>query len=495
MTDMELGPKTRIDDLLTRYPFMLEFFVDRSPKFKLLQNRFSRRTLGRIATMNQVASIGGLDLGELLDDIAREIREQTGEEVAVAGGNGEVEALAPQEREARQEVLKSIIKDLHDGEDMAVVKQRFLELIRDIDASEIAAMEQALIEEGMPEAEVKRLCDVHVEVFKESLEEQPPPETPPGHPVNTFMLENRATEEITREIRGIIDEARAATDRDGYLAGRRDDLARLVEKLAEIDLHYLRKENQLFPILEGYHVEGPSQVMWALHDDARNALRTAREELSEGRVADAVNTVDYAVQTIVDMIYKEEHILYPMALETLTEEDWLKVRRGEEEIGYSWVGPSGDWPAGAEAAPGGGEAAGAPEELSLTVGHLTPVQMDLILLHLPIELSFVDENDEVCYYTGLEHKIFPRSPGVIGRRVQNCHPRSSLDKVQRILDQFRSGEKDEAEFWIEAKGGFIHIRYFAVRDAEGNYRGTLETVQEVSRIRKLSGQQRLLDWD
>ncbi|MHB0914937.1 MAG: DUF438 domain-containing protein [Thermoleophilia bacterium] len=487
---MELGPKTKIDDLLTRYPFMLEYFVSKSPKFKLLKNPVSRRTLGKIATMSQVASIGGMDLDELLGDIAVAIREQTGEEVAVSGGDDEVEALAPEEREARQEVLKSIIKDLHDGADMTSVKQRFLELIRDIDASEIAAMEQALIEEGMPETEVKRLCDVHVEVFKESLEAQPAPEMPAGHPVNTFMLENQTTEAITGEIKGLLDEAGG---RDDFLLERRDDLARLVDRLAEIDLHYLRKENQLFPILEGYHIEGPSQVMWALHDDIRGAIKTARAELTDGKVSAAANTLRYVMQSVIDMIYKEEHILYPMALETLTADDWLKVRRGEEEIGYSWVTPSGVWPT-VEEAPGQTVGA-APEELSLTIGHLTPEQMDLVLLHLPIELSFVDENDEVCYYTGLEHKIFPRSPGVIGRRVQNCHPRSSLDKVQRILEQFRTGEKDEAEFWIDAKGGFIHIRYFAVRDAEGNYRGTLETVQEISGIRKLTGEQRLLDWD
>jgi hypothetical protein len=488
---MKLGPKTKIDDLLSRFPFLLDYFVGLSPKFKLLQNPVSRRTLGKIATMGQVASIGGLEIDQLLAGVTAEVKKQTGEVLTSGSADEAVEAFSPEEREARQEVLKSIIKDLHDGEEVAAVKQRFLELIKDVDASEIAAMEQALIAEGLPETEVKRLCDVHVEVFRESLETQPAPEMPAGHPVNTFMLENRATEKIVEAIREIL---AAAAGQKEILQQRLPELEQELDRLAQIDLHYLRKENQLFPLLEGYNVEGPSQVMWALHDDIRGAIKTARAELAGGQAADAVNTLNYATQSIVDMIYKEEHILFPMALETLAEADWIKVRRGEEEIGYAWVEPTGEWPGAAEAASAEADE-GKPAALDLATGHLTPEQINLMLLHLPIELSFVDENDEVCYYTGLEHKVFPRSPGVIGRKVQNCHPRASLDKVQRIIDGFRSGEQDVADFWIEMGDRLIHISYYAVRDAEGRYKGTLETVQDVTSIRGLTGQKRLLGWD
>ncbi len=502
---MELGPKTKIDDLLSSYPFLLDFFLDQSPKFKILKNPFSRKTIGKVATMTQVASIGGIPLQQLLGDIARKIEAETGEQVTLAAGDGEAEPRAFEDEEARRLVLKEIIRDLHDGEDMESIKRRFQELVQDIDASEIASMEQALMEEGMPESEIKRLCDVHVEVFRESLEEQEAVAAPPGHPVHTFMLENRAAEALLAQLKPLLEEARADASGGAVARKHADELRRLLDGIAAIDIHYLRKENQLFPLLEKHSVDAPSQVMWALHDDVRDALRTARSELEAGDAAAAVNTLAYLAETIDDMIYKEEHILFPMAMETLSGDEWRRVRRGEEEIGYAWVEPEADWGA-AEAAPGdgrgtagdaadagGGTAAGGRIELS--TGHLTPEQIDLVMTHLPVEISFVDENDEVCYYSQVPHKIFPRSPGVIGRRVQKCHPSASLDRVQRILDEFKAGSKDSADFWIQKDGRFIYIRYFPVRDGGGNYRGTIEVVQDATELRQLSGEQRLLDWE
>lgn len=488
---VELSSKTKINDLLGRYPFLLAFFLNQSPKFKLLQNPITRKTIGKVATMGQVASLGGLDLGKLLSGVANEIKEENGEEISIKLGDETVEPLAPESREARQEVLKDIIKDLHAGEDMAVLKQRFHDLVKDVDSSEIAAMEQGLIAEGMPEAEIKKLCDVHVEVFKESFEKEGTPEAPPGHPVNTFMLENRATEEIIRETTVVLDKA---GEDDESFRQHRSELEQLVERLSQVDLHYLRKENQLFPILEGYGVEGPSQVMWAIHDDIRDAIKTARTELGAGQGREAINTIRYALQSITDMIYKEEHILFPMTIETLSEADWQKVRAGEEEIGYAWIEPQQGWTEQAGAAVQA-EIPGGPATLSLDTGAVTPEQVNLILKHLPLELSFVDENDAIMYYSQVPHKIFPRSPGVIGRKVQNCHPPSSLDKVEKILDEFKSGKRDVADFWIEKQGRFIFIQYFAVRDANGTYKGTLEATQDATDIRALTGQQRLLDWE
>lgn len=478
---MEISPKTKIDDLLSSYPFLLDFFLAKSPKYKLLQSSFSRRTVGKVATLAQVASIGGLNLDQMLLDIAAEIGEKTGEEVA------------PEDRKARQEILKGIIRDLHNGVDMEILKQRFHELIKDVDATEIAAMEQGLIAEGMAESEIKRLCDVHVEVFQESLDIQAAPETPPGHPVHTFMLENRVAEEITRKIAQVFDKAGELGEEE-FFSQHRGELEQLMGRLADIDLHYLRKENQLFPLLEGYEITGPSQVMWALHDDIRNAIKTARGEIAASRGHEALNTIKYAIKSIDDMVYKEENILFPMAMETLSDADWQKVGRGESEIGYAWIVPEQGGTSGETVSPALKKSAEGPESLDLATGQLTPEQVNLMLTHLPVEISFVDENDEVRYYSQVEHKIFPRSPGVIGRRVQNCHPPASLDKVQKILDEFKSGKKDVADFWIEKNGRFIYIRYFAVRDAGGTYKGTLEVVQDATVIRGLTGQQRLLDW-
>ena len=271
---MELSAKTKIDDLLRKYPFLMDYFISKSPKFKMLESSVMRKTVAKVAPLAHVASIGGIEIGTLLSEIAAVIREKTGEEVVVAGAGPVVGVEAD-----RQEILKGIIKDLHKGVDMPVLKQRFHELIRDIDPSEIAKMEQRLIEEGMPESEIKRLCDVHVEVFRESLSQQEAPTVPPGHPIHTFMKENRAAEDIIREMTGIMETLCDSPDKEVFKQ-HSEKLAGLVARLSEINLHYLRKENQLFPILEQHNISGPSEVMWALHDDIRQMFKYAGEQIA-----------------------------------------------------------------------------------------------------------------------------------------------------------------------------------------------------------------------
>lgn len=276
---------------------------------------------------------------------------------------------------------------------------------------------------------------------------------------------------------------------------------------------------------------GPTKVMWAIHDDIRKELKDLRRQI-EQKIQSAEQASRLAVRTgqvlqmIQDMVYKEEKILFPMSLEVLREEDWARVKRGEEEIGYAWVQPGTGWKPAVEAVgdlSGGGGYAGygrpagvgesTPEPgaaaagasvpqprrvqtlLDLRTGRLSAEQVDLMLTHLPVDISFVDENDTVIYYSDTPDRIFPRSPGVIGRKVQNCHPPKSVHIVNRILEAFRKGERDVAEFWIEMHGRFIHIRYFAVRDDDGRYRGCLEVSQEVTAIRALKGEKRLLDWE
>jgi DUF438 domain-containing protein len=487
---MDLNANTKIDDLLKDYPFLMEFLVSRSPKFKLLESAVMRKTVGKVATLSQAASIGGIELAVLLKDIAAEIRKRTGTDVPI--GTAKAEAAPVMDADARQELLKDIIRDLHKGVEMSVLKHRFHELIKDIDPSEIAKMEQRLMAEGMPESEVKRLCDVHVEVFKESLSAQDAPVVPPGHPLHTYMLENRAVEGILHELDHVLAKLGDAPDKAAF-AVLQQGLAKIVERLADIDLHYLRKENQLFPVLEVHGITGPSQVMWALHDDIRVAVKSAKAGVRDALVPDVVNTLRYLAKAIRDMVYKEEHILFPMAKDLLTDAEWQKVRQGEEEIGYAWITPQQGWTGGTGQAPK--QESRAAGTIGLDTGVMTVEQVNMMLKHMPLDISFVDENDEVRYYSATKERIFPRSPGVIGRKVQNCHPPKSFAMVQKILDEFRAGRRDKADFWIQMKGRFLLIQYFAVRDDKGAYKGTLEVSQDVTEIKKLEGQKRLLDWD
>jgi hypothetical protein len=467
---MELAPKTKIAAVLAAYPFIKDYLIGVSPNFKALDNPMMMNTLGRMATLSQVAMMGGVELDVLIAGIADEIKTRTGEETVAEG------KLAPPE--GRQEILKGIIKDLHKGVDIDILKKRFLDLIKDVSPTEIASMEQKLIEEGMPESEVKRLCSVHVEVFKESLEKTKTiPGLPSGHPVHTLMLENRYAE-------GILEEIGAAKGHQG--------LSEILERLSAIDRHYLRKEHQLFPVLEAKGISGPSKVMWSLHDDIRYFLKDIKATAKTAMPTD--NELKTLVFMVNDMIYKEEHILFPMALETLSDDDWARVKKGEEEIGYAWLESAEplQTSGGAMLPPLPADRVGS---LNLDTGQVTPEQVNLMLTHLPVDVSFVNENDEVIYYSQTRERIFPRSPGIIGRKVQNCHPPKSVHVVENILGAFKKGEKDVAEFWLQMKGRFIHIRYFAVRDGSGKYKGTLEVSQDVTEIRALSGERRLLEWD
>ena len=398
-------------------------------------------------------------------------------------------------KEARQEVLKDIIRELHQGGKLEDQKKRFAELLKDVSPTEISEMEQNLIEEGLPEDEIKRLCDVHVQVFKESLEGQPLPAAIPGHPLHTLTAENRALEKILEELKGLLDRLSAAEGGAG-LESLRSDLRSTLDRLAAVEKHYLRKENQLFPLLETRGVGGPSKVMWAIHDDIRAMLRDFRGLLDTEKASELIAVGRRLAEMMSDMIYKEEKILLPMSLETLNDEDWARVKKGEEEIGYAWVTPGTEWKPTVKAA----ELPPLPElhrpaaSLPLDTGGLTPEQVNLLLKNLPADVTFVDETDTVRYYSVGAERIFPRSPAVIGRKVQNCHPPDSVHMVKRILEAFRAGRRDVAEFWIQLEGRFIQIRYFAVRDGEGHYKGCLEVSQDVTAIRELRGEQRLLDW-
>jgi len=542
---MELTISTKIGELIDKYPYLVEFLPTVSPKYKKLTNPIVRKTMGNIATLNMVAKMGDIDFTTLKRKIEDEIRRNEG--VKSASGtvvSGERREARPGIAEDRAEVLKSIIKDLHAGVPMDVLKQRFAELVKDISPSEISRMEQKLIDEGMPESEVKRLCDVHVQVFRHSLDAKEPPKAPLGHPVHTFMEENRISEKIIEEIQTRLHKIGTPPNMNDFFYHKMR-LINLMERLGELDKHYLRKENQLFPILEKHGISGPSSVMWAIHDDIRAEIKAAKAHLAEDKAAESIASMQNLAKMVREMVYKEEHILLPMSMETLSSEDWSKVRQGEEELGYAWVMPAADWPdagvahksagvpaettaaaptavtpaensetvpepaAADDPEPAGDKVVHADSEpgpedpaeaqvceakIILDTGALSQSQVNLMLKHLPLDLTFVNANDEVAYYSAGKERIFPRSPGIIGRKVQKCHPPKSIDVVENILKAFKDGTKENADFWVEAGGRLIYIRYFAIRDPGGNYQGTLEISQDITDIKMLDGERRLLDW-
>lgn len=540
---MHIAPSTSIHDLVTEHPYLIDVLADFAPAFAKLKNPLLRNTLGRVATLQQAADIAGLEVNGLMLHIARGVLDHSTEAVTIvpkgapgtgakpasfagqadAGGTpcatncgtpydaGQTPAgsTASLTDAARMDTLKELIRELHAGADPASLKARFAVAVGDISGRDIARLEQAMVAEGLPEAEIKRLCSLHVDLFKGALDEAPAVSAPAGHPVRTYMDENAKAMELASEIISQVDRMhRTPGDRTSPI----DEMAwsfssryvqELLEDLARIEVHYTRKENQLFPLLEENGIEAPPKVMWEVHDDIRALFKAARAAMENLAATGSALAAREVAEAVKDMVYKEEKVLFPMALESLTEAQWARVRHGEDEIGYAWVTPGDEWTPQATylagltdtaGTAGRARASGSAQLVQLDTGALAPNVLNQMLRSLPVDLSFVDADDRVAYYSDVPHRIFPRSAAVIGRNVRNCHPPKSVHMVEDILAKFKAGERDMAEFWIELGGRFLHIRYFAVRDTEGAYLGCLEVSQDVTDIRALSGQRRLLEW-
>ena len=467
MAEFTISETTKIIDVFNRFPFLEADLIELDSKFKRFKNPILRRTVGRKATLNDVSAIIGIDLNKLMDYILAKIEEKSQTIVSFEEDIQEIKSGWVDEKARKREMMKALVLELHEGQDdLSTLQERFREILGDVEATDIATMEQELINSGeLTVDQITLLCDLHVGIFEESLREKLKPETKPGHPVHTYMAENAKAKEIIAEL-------------------RRKPTPELIAELGKIEIHYTRLENQLFPMLEKKKFEGPSQVMWAKHDEVRALIRQ-RENVD----------VNELTSQVEDMIFKEESILFPTSMELLTSVDWQRVRNGEEEIGFAWVTPGDEWkpltPEDIHQVP---STLISDKILSLDTGKMPLELLNLILTHLPIEISFINEQDEVVYYSDTKERIFPRSPGVIGRKVQKCHPPKSVHLVNQIIDAFKAGTQDVAEFWITMAGKFLHIRYFAIRDTDNIYRGTLEVMQDVTKIRSLEGERRLVHW-
>lgn len=403
-------------------------------------------------------------------------------------------------REYRQKILKELILELHNGKTVEEVKERFSKLIEGISPTEISAMENALIKEGMPVAEVQRLCDVHAAVFKGSIEEIHQPvnqEEIPGHPVHTFKMENRALERlIEKTIKPLLEELKKEDKPE-----TREKLSEGFLKLWELDKHYLRKENLLFPYMEKYGITAPPKVMWGVDDEIREAIKEVQGLLQEsaGDSGLLLQKAEAAVDRVLEMIFKEENILFPMVLETLSEDEWLKIARESHELGYCLYEPKKEWkPVRVdveEKEQKQGEAPAGKGYIKFDTGIMTQPELEAMLDALPVDVTFVDKEGIVKYFTQGKERIFPRTKAVIGRKVQNCHPPASVHVVEKIVEDLKAGVKDHEDFWIKMRDKYILIRYFAVRDKEGNFLGILEFTQDIGPIKLIEGEKRLLSED
>jgi DUF438 domain-containing protein len=396
--------------------------------------------------------------------------------------------------EKRKNLIKELLKKIHAGTSVESLKSEFSTLLDDTNAAEITQVEQMLIEEGMPAEEIQHLCDVHVLLFKDTLDDTQSPETMPGHPIRNYLLENQAIRSRLEALATLNTHLDANPNMEKLQV-----LKHLIQTIATFEKHYARKENILFPYLEKKGFSGPSTVMWGIHDqirkDWKNALQLIHEDTlgSKSNLAELKKLNQQFSEQMKEMIYKEEKILFPAAIERLTENEWLQIADQESEIGYCFIQPETHKLSANESNPKPDTARISEGQLPLDTGALTVKQINLMIRALPVDITFVDENDEVRFFSLTRDRVFQRSPAIIGRKVQNCHPPQSVDKVQQILLDFKSGKRDEAEFWIQMGEKFVVITYYALRDEDGTYRGTVEVSLDAAHLRGLKGERRLLD--
>lgn len=393
----------------------------------------------------------------------------------------------------RIETLKSIIKNLHDGADPESLKEEFGELLAEVGPTEIAAMENSLMSDGMPQSEIQRMCDVHAAVLGGAAPHGPI-DVPVGHPVHTFRLENQRIRDIVSEYQRV-----AAALGEEASPEVINNWKSAHEALAGVDVHYQRKEFLVFPYLEKAGIAGPPKVMWGVHDEIREKIAAAGEVLENHLELDAEG-LGLAIQTIVNpmleqvegMTDKEDRILWPMTLEHVSVQDWEAVRAQWEEFGKGLVEPAGVWLPVVPRLPEKKVDLPADDAVTLPSGHLSLRQLTALLNTLPMDLTFVDAEGRVGFFSEGDDRVFARNRAIIGRRVEDCHPPKSVHIVEQVVDDLKSGTRDVAEFWIQMGDRFVHIRYFAVRDDGGEYLGTLEVTQDIAPLRALDGERRLL---
>lgn len=347
---------------------------------------------------------------------------------------------------------------------------------------------------------------------------------PENHPLWVYVEEINAVEKVAIEADELLKQ-------DKFI---KNPWLGVFDNLAQWRIHLSRKQNQLYPMLEEHGFDRPTRIMWTFDDGVRDAISTSYALLREDKLSEFIASMPETLEKLRDLNAKELEVLYPTAVKLLSDEEFVRMSASDHEIGYAIISAppvyvvegvndndvtaNGCGAIGGEGTAGTGHVSneflqdlagllskyvgpingGAPAKnqvLDVATGKLTLEQINLLFRHLPVDLSYVDENELVAFYNDTPHRIFPRSANVIGREVRNCHPAKSVHVVEEIIEKFRSGEQSQAEFWINKPGLFIYVLYTAVRDDNGTFRGVLEMMQDCTHIRELTGSQTLLTWD
>ena len=399
--------------------------------------------------------------------------------------------------EKRVEDLLAFSLGVMSGENVKDLIDKYSEAINNITPHDMLKLEDRQMRMGITPEAIKKDVEKVINVFYKSLKnyQWEKPET--GTFLYYLMLENSAFTFKLNQVKKILKNYKGR-ESSNFGEMKRELLPRFKE-FFDFEQHYVKKENILFPYLEKiWENYRPLNVMWSLHDDIRKSLKKLvsmlEDRQSEWEEFSKILGKYYFL--VFGMIQKEDLIVYPVASETVPEEAREEMQLQSFEYPFPFIEPP-EKPESKQLNVQAESGREFPEgaEISSETGFMSAEQALFIFNTLPVDITFVDENDKVCFFNRAKERLFPRSPAIVGRTVQNCHPPESVHVVEKIIESFRSGKKDHADFWIQMKGKFILIQYFAIRDEEGQYKGVLEVSQEVTEIRRLEGEKRLLDWE
>ena len=391
------------------------------------------------------------------------------------------------EDKSRIENLKKYverIKDNGNGRELYLEYNEEIEGVKPQDAFEVF---YSLLSQGTQSQEILIFLDKIINVFFKSLSSYEWKRPENDNFLIDLQLENQALIEKIDNIKGLLKEE--------DLSKRKEILLPAVEELKEFDHHYLKKENILFPYMEKVMDKfNGLKIMWALHDKVREQIDLTIETLKDKNSTEHGVNVEVAnlFFAILGVVKKEELILFPSASEVLTPKDWYEMHKQSLEYEFPFIHKDKEIENNPKSIESIKEEKGELVFKSQT-GELTLEQVLMIFNTLPVEFTFVDEFNKVRFFSASKDRFFPRSPAIIGRDVNNCHPPQSVHIVEEIVESFRSGKEDKASFWINIKKKTLLIQYFALRDNEDKYRGVLEVSQDITEIKSLEGERRLLN--
>jgi len=398
----------------------------------------------------------------------------------------------------RKEKLKELLLKIHHGGSEELVRNELLLSLSQIPYGEVVEVEQELIAEGLPEEEILDLCDAHSAVLEGRVDLSALKPVSEGHPVDVFRKENAEIRNLTYSILSLISEIRRESDE--MLSSEIIKLRGLFNNLYDVDKHYQRKEYLLFPYLEKMEITGPPKVMWGKHDEIRELIKGSIEVLQTTEMtkeefeAVAEIILNVAASGAKEMITKEEEILFPMSLDVLTEADWYEISKQSLEIGFCLYDPVVNWKPEWAEEQSINESQKSGSHIQLPSGGFSAEEIMTILNTLPVDITFVDKDDKVKYFSQSAERIFQRNRAILNRDVRHCHPPASAHIVDKIIEDFKSGRQNSAPFWINMGGKMIHIEYFALRNDKGEYLGTLEVSHNITPYRELEGEQRILSY-